>query len=172
MFRIFASRISSCGSVVRALRLISVRLPIQIQPVCFCPSGVSAPALFKSSEAKPAPSSHHGWPASDRQLLLVQELQGQHYSVQKWYAEKVEFSPVKLKWSHLFILVHSSWPAPSHGGPAGHFSGFVNGQCFNRKLIVIKLFLASILAKRIGSILILGNIFDMTLDVLCVPLAT
>jgi hypothetical protein len=31
---------------VRVLRLISVRLPVQIQLVCFCPSGVSAPALL------------------------------------------------------------------------------------------------------------------------------
>ncbi len=37
----------------------------------------------------------------------------------------------------------------------------------NCKLIVILFFLASILAKRIGSILTSGIIFDMTLDVLC-----
>ena len=51
-------RISSCGSVVRALRLISVRLPIQVQPVCFCPSGVSAPALLNLR--KPNPLLRHG----------------------------------------------------------------------------------------------------------------
>jgi hypothetical protein len=75
MFQIIPSRNSSFGSVVRALRLIiiSVRLPVQIQPVCFCPSGVSAPARFKSSEGNPAPSSpsrHGGLPPRDNSFFL------------------------------------------------------------------------------------------------------
>ena len=35
MFRIMLCRICSCGSVVRVLHLISERLPVQIQAVCF-----------------------------------------------------------------------------------------------------------------------------------------
>ncbi len=34
------SRICSRGSVVRALRLINKRLPVLIQALCFCPSGL------------------------------------------------------------------------------------------------------------------------------------
>jgi len=48
------------GSVVRALRFESERLPVLIQTVCFCSSGKGAPTLFKSSEPKPSLSqSHH-----------------------------------------------------------------------------------------------------------------
>ncbi len=50
MFHIIICRICSRGSVVRALRLISKRLPVLIQAVCFCPSGLCAPTLFKSLE--------------------------------------------------------------------------------------------------------------------------
>jgi len=60
MFRIMLCRIWSCGSVVRALRLISERLPVLIQAVRFCPSGLCAPTLFKSSETKPALTSRRG----------------------------------------------------------------------------------------------------------------
>ena len=60
MFRIMLCRICSCGSVVRALRLISERLPVLIQAVCFCPSGLCAPTLFKSSETKPALTRRRG----------------------------------------------------------------------------------------------------------------
>ncbi len=97
MIQIFPSRISSCGSVVRALRLISVRLPVQIQPVCFCPSGVSAPALFKSSEAKPAPSSRlGGLPPRDNSFFL-QDFKDSTIVYEKWNAENDIISPVKLK---------------------------------------------------------------------------
>ncbi len=56
MFCTMICRICSRGSVVRALRLTSERLPVLIQVVCFkfCPSGLCAPTLFKSSETKPA----------------------------------------------------------------------------------------------------------------------
>ena len=60
MFRIISCRICSRGSVVRALRLISERLPVLIQAVCFCPSGLCAPTLFKSSETKPALTRRRG----------------------------------------------------------------------------------------------------------------
>ena len=54
------SQIGSHGSVVKALRFISERLPVLTQAACFCPSGVSAPTLFKSSETKPALTSRRG----------------------------------------------------------------------------------------------------------------
>ena len=60
MFHIMICRICRCGSVVRALRLISERLPVLIQAVCFCPSGLCAPTLFKSSETKPALTRRRG----------------------------------------------------------------------------------------------------------------
>ena len=53
-------QICSRGSVVRALRFVSERLPVLIQAVCFCPSGLCAPTLYKSSETKPALTSRHG----------------------------------------------------------------------------------------------------------------
>ena len=60
MFRIMLCRICSCGSLVRALCLISERLPVLIQAVCFCPSGLCAPNHFKSSETKPTLTSRRG----------------------------------------------------------------------------------------------------------------
>ena len=60
MFRIMLCRICNHGSVVRALRLISERLPVLTQAVCFCPSGLCARILFKSSETKPALTSRRG----------------------------------------------------------------------------------------------------------------
>ncbi len=93
MYRIFPSRIRRCGSVVRALRLISVRLPVQIQPMCFCPSGVSAPSLFKSSEAKPAPSSRHGGLPPRDNSFFCRNFKDNTTVYKKWYAEKVVFSP-------------------------------------------------------------------------------
>jgi hypothetical protein len=52
LFQIFVCQICSLGSVVRAVRYITERLPVLIQAVCFCPSGESARTLFKSSESK------------------------------------------------------------------------------------------------------------------------
>ena len=105
MIQIFPSRISSCGSVVRALHLISVRLPVQIQPVCFCPSGVSAPALFKSSEAKPAPSSRHGGLPPRDNSFFCRNFKDSTTVYEKWNAKKVDFLSVLLKGSHLFTAV-------------------------------------------------------------------
>jgi hypothetical protein len=65
MIHIFTCQICILGSVVRALRFVSERLPVLIQTVCFCSacfcsSGKGAPKLFKSSEPKPSLSqSHH-----------------------------------------------------------------------------------------------------------------
>ena len=97
MIQISPSRISSCGSVVRVLRLISVRLPVQIQPVCFCPSasGVSAPALFKSSEAKPAPSSRHGGLPPRDNSFFCQDFKDSTTVYEKWYAENELIQTVK-----------------------------------------------------------------------------
>ena len=39
---------------------IQERLPVLIQAVCFCPSGLCAPTLFKSSETKPALTRRRG----------------------------------------------------------------------------------------------------------------
>jgi len=52
MFQLFVCQICSLGSVVRAVRYITERLPVLIQAVRFCPSGESARTLFKSSESK------------------------------------------------------------------------------------------------------------------------
>ena len=60
LFRIMSSQIHSLGSMVRALRFVSERLPVLIQEVRFCPSGVSAPTLFKSSETKLALTGRRG----------------------------------------------------------------------------------------------------------------
>jgi len=52
LFQQFVCQICSVGSVVRAVRYITERLPVLIQAVRFCPSGESARTLFKSSESK------------------------------------------------------------------------------------------------------------------------
>ena len=52
LFQLFVYQICSVGSVFRAVRYITERLPVLIQAVCFCPSGESARTLFKSSESK------------------------------------------------------------------------------------------------------------------------
>ena len=64
--------ICNLGSVVRALRFLSERLPVPIQTARFCPSGVSALNLFISSEAKACLSSRHaGLPPRGKNLLLL-----------------------------------------------------------------------------------------------------
>ncbi len=50
MIHILTCQICILGSVVRALRLVSEKLPVLIQTVCFCSSGKGAPILFKSLE--------------------------------------------------------------------------------------------------------------------------
>ena len=57
LFQQFLSQICRLGSVVRALHYATGRLPVLIQAVCFCPSGNSAPTLFKSLESKPTISN-------------------------------------------------------------------------------------------------------------------
>ncbi len=52
-FQKFVCQIYSLGSVVRALRYITERLPVLIQALRICPSGQSARTLFKSLESKP-----------------------------------------------------------------------------------------------------------------------
>ncbi len=52
MIHILTCQFCILGSVVRALRFTSERLPVLIQTVCFCSSGKGAPTLFKSSEPK------------------------------------------------------------------------------------------------------------------------
>ena len=59
MVRQMLSQICSRGSVVRAVRFVSERLLVLIQTARFCPSGTSAPTLFKSSETKPSLSCRH-----------------------------------------------------------------------------------------------------------------
>ena len=76
MFQEMLSQICSRGSVVRAVRFVSERLLVLIQTARFCPSGTSAPTLFKSSEAKPLSFQSPLWSASERLILLS-------YSVQK-----------------------------------------------------------------------------------------
>ena len=79
MFRDMLSQICRHGSVVRAVRFLSERLPVLIQTARFCPSCTSVPTLFKSWETKPSPSSSHGGLPPRGQLCL-------HYSVQNWNA--------------------------------------------------------------------------------------
>ncbi len=61
MIHILTCQIWILGSVVRALRCRSERLPVLIQTVCFCSSGKDAPTLFKSWEPKPFLSQSHHW---------------------------------------------------------------------------------------------------------------
>ncbi len=61
MIHILTCQICILGSVVRALCFISERLPVLIQPECFCSNGKGAPKLFKSSEPKPSLSQSHHW---------------------------------------------------------------------------------------------------------------
>ncbi len=71
----FQIMLSSLGLAVRAVRFVSERLPVQIQTVRFCLSGLCARILFKSSEAKPSLSSRHAGLSPRRQLLLLLNLQ-------------------------------------------------------------------------------------------------
>ena len=62
LFHQFVCQICSVGSVVRAVRYITERLPVLIQAVRFCPSGESARTLFKSSESNPTLSNEQNNP--------------------------------------------------------------------------------------------------------------
>jgi hypothetical protein len=95
MFHIMLSEICSRGSMVRALRLTSERLPVLIQTARFCPSGTSAPTLFKSSDAKPSLSiCPVGLPPRAEICLL--------YTAQKWNACRLGSTSVLLPNSSLF----------------------------------------------------------------------
>ena len=131
MFRIMISQIGSHGSVVRALRLISERLPVLIQPVRFCPSGISAPTLFKSSETKPALTGRRGGlPPRGQLLLLLGSIFGW-----KWNARPVDRTSVLLPISSRFnlamgwALTWSFYTAPPDFGKCNAFKqGFANKQ--------------------------------------------
>jgi hypothetical protein len=83
------SEICSHGSMVRAVRLKSKRLPVLIQTACFCPSGTSAPTLFNSSEAEPSLSSRPGGLPPRAEICLL-------YTVLKWNARRVDSTSVLL----------------------------------------------------------------------------
>ncbi len=108
------------GSMVRAVRFKSERLPVLIQTARFCPGGTSAPTLFKSSEAKPSLSIRPvGLPPRAEICLL--------YTVQKWNARTVNCTRVLLPNSSLFMQAHCKQLCNSN----------VNGQWFKCKQISI-----------------------------------
>ena len=122
MFQIMLSEICSRGSMVRALRFISERLPVLIQTARFCPSGTSAPtpSLFKSSEAKPSLSIRPiGLPPRVEICLL--------YTVLKWNARRKLSTSVLLPNSRLFTQAQFKLLCNSN----------VNGQWFKCKQISI-----------------------------------
>ena len=120
MFHIMLSEICSRGSMVRALRFKSERLPVLIQAARFCPSGTSAPTLFKSSEAKSSLSNRPGGLPPRAEICLL-------YTVQKWNARRVNSTSVLLPNSSLFMQAQFK----------RHCNSNVNGQWFKRKQISI-----------------------------------
>ena len=120
MFHIMLSEICSRGSMVRAVRFKSERLPVLIQTARFCPSGTSAPTLFKSSEAKPSLSIRPvGLPPRAEICLL--------YTVLKWNARRASSTSVLLPNSSLFTQAQFKLLCNSN----------VNGQWFKCKQISI-----------------------------------
>ncbi len=144
MFHIMLCRICSCGSVVRALCLISERLPVLIQAVCFCPSGLCAPTLFKSSETKPALTSRRGGLPQRDNSYCWNSILHSAYSLQRWnawFGIRMSFLlPISsrfnlaigwaLTWSlytappdfakcNAFLLTSNAWRID--GGPSGYF---------------------------------------------------
>ena len=116
MFHLMLSEICSRGSMVRAVRFKSERLPVQIQTARFCPCGTSAPTLFKSSEAKPSLSvCPVGLPPRAEICLL--------YTVLKWNACRVNSASVLLPISSLFTQAQFKRLCNSN----------VNGQWFKCK---------------------------------------
>jgi hypothetical protein len=65
LLHLFVCQICSVGSVVRAVRYITERLPALIQAVRFCPSGESARTLLKSSDSKPTLTNKQNCPHAD-----------------------------------------------------------------------------------------------------------
>ena len=136
MFRIIICRICNRGSMVRALCLISERLPVQIQEVCFCPSGLCAPTLFKSSETKPALTRRRGGlPPRDNSYFQYFGLDWD-YSVQRWNTRLDVKTSVLLPISSRFnlaigwALTWSLYTAPPDFAKCNAFQqGFANKQC-------------------------------------------
>ena len=120
MFHIMLSEICSRGSMVRALRFTSERLPVLIQTARFCPSGTSAPTLFKSSEAKPSLSICLVGLAPRAEICLL-------YTVLKWNAGGELSASVLLPNSSLFTQAQFKRLCNSN----------VNGQWFKCKQISI-----------------------------------
>ncbi len=147
------SQICSRGSAVRAVCFVSDRLLVLIQTACFCPSGTSAPTLFKSSEIKPSLSSRHCGLPPRGQLCLP-------YTVQNWNAKKCYHSQRSL----IFI-------EPLQAGPIQRVCNCnVNGQCFKYKQISIYFYnpgfwRSASVPLFITSILISGNYLDTRPDV-------
>ena len=129
-------RICSCGSVVRALCLISERLPVLIQAVCFCPSGLCAPTLFKSSETKPALTRRRGGlPPRDNSYIRYSAC-----TVQKWKARFGIKTSVLLPISSRFnlaigwALTWSLYTAPPDFAKCNAFlQDFANKQCLTNR---------------------------------------
>ena len=120
MFQEMLSQICSRGSVVRAVRFLSERLLVLIQTARFCPSGTSAPTLFKSSETKPSLSCRHcGLPP-----------RGYYYFptvYKKWNTRRVDSTSVLLPTSSLFTQSQFKRRCNCN----------VIGQCFKCKQISI-----------------------------------
>jgi hypothetical protein len=118
-----------------------------------------APALFKSLEAKPArsessPSRHGVLPPRDNSFFC-EDFKDNTTVYEKWYDENELIQTIKF-----FYLTSSQQLTRVH------FNWLCKGAMLQLQANHHLTFLASNLAKRIGSILISGNIFDMTLDVL------
>ena len=133
-------RICSRGSVVLALRLISERLPVLIQAVCFCPSGLCAPTLFKSSETKPALTRRRGGlPPRDNSYFQYFGLDWD-YSVQRWNSRPDIRTSVLLPISSRFnlaigwALTWSLYTAPPDFAKCNAFlQDFANKQCLTNR---------------------------------------
>ena len=85
-------QICSLGSMVRALRFLSERLPVLIQEVWFCPSGESAPTLFKSSESKLTLSNKQAHRVSETFATIVSQrifLRKDSTTVYRWLQVQV-----------------------------------------------------------------------------------
>ena len=120
MVRQMLSQMCSHGSLVRAVRFVIERLRVLIQTARFCPSGTSAPTLFKSSETKPSLSCCHcGLPPRGYYYLPT--------VYKKWNARPGRWASVLLPTSSLFMQSQFKRRCNCN----------VNGQCFKCKQISI-----------------------------------
>ncbi len=120
MFHILISEICSHGSMVGVVRFKNEILRVLVQTARFCPSGMSAPTLFKSSESKPSLSNSPGGLPPRAEICLL-------YTVQKWNASRLESTSVLLPNSSLFMQAQFK----------RHCNSNVNGQWFKCKQISI-----------------------------------